>query len=117
MSNNFRALILLTVILWQSVAMFGPVILAQRAGELEHMTVHVQNASHHHHVDRALHMEDDASAVQHLHADAGTSATGLLTSSALPMRHDRLIVKLEATQAIWRSASLEGPLRPPRLTA
>ena len=95
--------------------MFGPVILAQRAGELEHMAVHTQNASHHHHADRVLHMDDDAGAVQHLHADAGTSTTGLLTSSALSMTHIRSIVAIDASQAFWRSPPLEGPLRPPRL--
>lgn len=95
--------------------MLGPVILAQRAGELKHMVVHTQNASHHHHAGHVLHMDDDAGAVQHLHADAGTSTTGLLTSFALPMTHIRLIVTIDASQVFWRSPLLEGPLRPPRL--
>ena len=117
MSYSFRALVLLIVILWQSIAMLGPVILAQRAGELEHMAVHVQDANHHHHADHVMHLDDDSGAVQHLHADTGNSATGLLTSFARSIVQSSSLLALEARQTVWRSPSLEGPLRPPKLTA
>ena len=84
MSCRLRALTLLLVLLWQSIAALGPVTVAQRAADIAHWAVHSQDSDHHHHADKALHLDDDA--VQHLHADSGISPVGLLTSvwSALP---------------------------------
>lgn len=104
---------LLAVLVWQSVAMLGPVTVAQRADGLAHMTVHLQEASHHHHADQALHLDDDADAVPHFHADAGSSPTGLLTSSAAAVMHLRPTPPLERSPLIWHAPTLEGPLRPP----
>ncbi len=115
MSRSLRALILLTALLWQSMAMFGSVTVAQRAGELEHMAVHFQDAQHHHHADQALHMDDDngGGGVQHLHADAGTNTAGLLTTALPVLARIRSMSPLETIHAIWLSPTLEGPLRPP----
>jgi hypothetical protein len=117
MSRSLRAFILLAVLLWQSMAMVGSMTVAQRASELEHLAVHSQDANHHHHADHALHMDDDDGLVQHLHADSGTNATGLLTSLQLSLAHSRSMSPLEASLAIWRSPTLEGPLRPPMQNA
>ena len=113
MSRSLRAFILLAVLLWQSMAMLGQVTVAQRAGELEHLAVHSQDANHHHHADHALHMDDEDGLVQHLHADSGTNATGLLNSLQPSLAHSRSMSPLEASHVIWRSPTLEGPLRPP----
>ena len=113
MSRSFRALILLAVLLWQSMAMSGSVTVALRASELEHMAVHCQDAQHHHHADQALHMDDDDVAGQHLHADAGTNTAGLLTTMLPAMARIRSMSLPETTHAIWLSPTLEGPLRPP----
>ena len=117
MSRSLRALILLAVLLWQSMAMLGSMTVAQRAGELEHLAVHSQDVNHHHHADHALHMDDDNGLVQHLHADSGTNATGLLTSLQPSLAHSRSMSPLEASHVIWRSPTLEGPLRPPMQNA
>ncbi len=111
MSSRFHALILLAALVWQSMAMFGSITVAQRASELEHMAVHCQDA-HHHHADQALHMDDD-SAGQHLHADAGTQTAGLLTTVIPALARIRSMSPPETTHAIWLSPTLEGPLRPP----
>ncbi len=113
MFRSARALILLAVLLWQSLAMLAPVTVAQRAGALDHMTVHVQAASHHHHADHALHMDNADDAVPHLHADAGNSTTGMLTSEAPLVAHIRAMLPRDISQVIWHSPTLEGPLRPP----
>ena len=81
MPRSLRALILLLVLLWQSMAMLGPVRLAQQVGEIEHLVVHGQDSSHHHHSDHALHMDDvNDVAVQHIHADSGTNTAGAFKS-------------------------------------
>lgn len=117
MSRCFRALILLAVLLWQSMAMLGSVTVAQRVSETEHLAVHSQDSNHHHHADLALHMDDDGGAVQHLHADSGTSTAGLLTSLQPAIAVIASIPPPETNHAIWLSLTLEGPLRPPMQNA
>ena len=95
------------------MAVFGSVTVAQRAGELAHLAVHSQDTNHHHHADHGLHMDDDDSLVQHLHADSGTHATGLLTSLQPTPAPGWSMSPIEASQVIWHSPTLEGPLRPP----
>ncbi|WP_304861361.1 hypothetical protein [Rhodoferax sp.] len=117
MPRNIRALFLLVVLFWQSMAMFGSMSVAQRAGEWEHMVVHGQDSSHHHHADHALHMEDGEGAVQHLHPDAGNNTAGLFTSQWPAMARVRSMAPPETIPAAWLSPTLEGPLRPPMLNA
>ncbi len=119
MQRSFRALFLVLVLLWQSLAMAGTVSVAQRAGEIEHMAVHCQDGSdHHHHADHALHMDDaDDTASQHLHADTGTSGTGLLTTAFPAESRVASMSPPQTRHAPWRSPTLDGPLRPPMQTA
>lgn len=113
MLRSSRALILLAVFLWQSLAVLGSTNLAQRAGELEHLIAHCQDAGHHHHADQSLHMDDDDGPLQHLHADTNGNTTGLLTSLQLAVAGVRSMSPPEANHTVWLSPTLEGPLRPP----
>lgn len=111
--HRLRALLLLVILVWQSVAMLGPVTVAQRADGLAHMAVHLQEASHHHHADETLHLDGGNDAVPHFHADSGSSPTGLLTSSGAAVMHLKPTLPLEGSPLIWHAPTLEGPLRPP----
>lgn len=113
MSYRCRSLILLTVLFWQSLTLFHPSNLEQRASELEHMVVHGLSESHHHNADEALHMDDDDGLVQHLHADSGGSPAGILTSLQSALVGVRSMSPPEMNHSIWISPTLEGPLRPP----
>lgn len=114
MTHRLRALILLAALLWQSLGMLGAFSVSQRAGELEHLTVHAQEADHHHHADHTLHMDVDESATQHFHADTGTGGSSLL-ASALPHLLDTRSLNLpDFSATLWLSPTLEGPLRPPQ---
>ena len=117
MTGRLRALLLLIVLLWQSVAVFGSVTVAQRVGELTHLTVHAQEADHHHHADKALHMEEDEGAGKHLHADSGSQPAGLLSSHLISLGYIRPISPAEKSHSLWLSPTLEGPLRPPMPSA
>jgi hypothetical protein len=75
--------------------------------------VHCQDANHHHHADQALHLDDDDAAMQHFHADSGTHTVGLLTTAQPELARFRPISPPSASHVIWRSPTLEGPLRPP----
>jgi hypothetical protein len=112
MSHRFRALILLTVLVWQSVFMLGAWSVSQQFGNLQNLIVHSQDANHHH-ADNALHMDDDSGPVQHWHADSGSSSAALLTSPQPLLVGVRSMSPPDTTYAIWRSPTLEGLLRPP----
>ena len=120
MSARLRALLLLIVLLWQSVAVLGSVTVAQRAREMTHLTVHAQDDDHHHHADHALHMETDPSdegAGKHLHADSGSHPAGLLNAPLTSLAYCRAVSPAEQSHALWLSPTLEGPLRPPMPSA
>lgn len=114
MTQRLRALILLAALLWQSLGMLGTFSVNQRAGEFEHLTIHVQEADHHHHADHSLHMDVDESNMQHFHADAGSGGNGLLASTSTNL-FDLSAMRLpDAPASLWLSPTLEGPLRPPQ---
>ena len=123
MPRSLRALILLAVIVWQSAAMFGSVAVEKRAGDLAHWVVHAELANHHHHPDSAdlsdgaLHMGDDEGPLQHVHADTGAYAAGLLISTPPQLAQVRSQSPPEANHCLWLSPVLAGPLRPPRQNA
>ncbi len=114
MSVRLHALVLLLAILWQSLGMLGSFSVSQRAGEFEHLTVHVQDTDHHHHADHSLHMDLDDNGVQHFHADAGSSGNAMPSSTWLHGVDRRTAGLPEDTPSWWLSPTLEGPLRPPQ---
>ncbi len=114
MTHRLRALLLLAALLWQSLGMLGAFSVSQRAGELAHLTVHAQEADHHHHADHSLHMDVDEGAAQHFHADTGSGGHVVL-ASALPHPLDIRAMNLpDFSASLWLSPTLEGPLRPPQ---
>ena len=115
--KQLRALLLLAVLLGQSMVMLSSWPVAQRASELEHLIVHFQDTNHHHHADSALHMDDDGGAVKHMHPDSGASSAGLLTSPQPALGNARSLSPPEFNLSIWLSATLEGPLKPPKQRA
>ena len=120
MPVRLRAFLLLIVLLWQSAVVLGSVTVAQRAGEMTHLTVHAQNDDHHHHADHALHLEadpNDEGAGKHLHADSGGHPAGLLNAPLTSLAHCRAVSPAEQSHALWCSHTLEGPLRPPMPSA
>ena len=52
MSRRLCSLLLLIALLWQSVGMLSPFTVAQRAQQMGHVVVHVQDVDHHHHADQ-----------------------------------------------------------------
>jgi hypothetical protein len=114
MTFRLRALILFAVLVWQSLAMLSSFSISQRAYELDHLTVHVEEANHHHHEDQSLHIDVEENSAQHFHADSGSSSNALLMA-ALPGLADKASMSLPLSPTDpWLSASLDGLLRPPQ---
>jgi hypothetical protein len=106
---------MLIALLSQSFLALGSSLTTQTAGELEHWFMHGMEASHHHHDDSSLHLEDEGSPVHHVHAD--TSPVGLLGDLSSNLTHVRSVSPPEFNLLRWLSPTLEGPLRPPMLNA
>jgi hypothetical protein len=115
MHRRLTILILLAALLWQSLAVLGSTAVTLRSGELAHMLVHGQYADHHHHTDKSLHMDDGPT--QHVHAEFSSNMAALLTSLPSALVHSRSVSPPDMRVSLWRSANLDGPLRPPMYRA
>ena len=113
MFNRACAIALLAAILLQSLMGFGSMSMSHRANELNHLLVHSQDTNHHHHVDNALHMDDEGGSVQHQHADYSSSNNAILIALYSVVADVNAMVPPETKSDLWLSATLEGPLRPP----
>ena len=110
-------LLFLAVFLWQSLAGLGSTNIVERAGELDHLVAHDQDANHHHHADQSLHMDDDDGPSQHQHADTNPNTAVLLTAFQLAAISIATFSPPERDRTMWRSHTLEGPFRPPMARA
>jgi len=110
-------LIFLAVFLWQSLAVLGPMNIAQHAGDLDHRVAHGQDANHHHHADQSLHIDGDDGPLEHLHPDTNTNTAVLLTSFQLVVIGGASFSPPETDHTAWPSHTLEGPFRPPMALA
>ncbi len=113
MSQSTRALFLILAMVWQTLAVLGPWVISSRSAEVEHMALHGQDASHHHHDDQALHLDEQEAGPQHLHADSGLSASGLIPSAAISLGFEKSPAPVVHTDVARRPPFIEGLLRPP----
>lgn len=113
MRRPLKALLLIAVMLWQTLAWVTPFGVQAQGEQMAHMTVHQQDRDHHHHDDESLHLSSDSDSAEHLHADDGFQPAGLSAVWAdtgfppLPGMPPVADVKSPAT------VFLEGLLRPP----
>ncbi|MEY4266926.1 MAG: hypothetical protein RIS90_1461 [Pseudomonadota bacterium] len=112
MTQRLLAFVLLAALLLQAAAAFGPAPVAQRAGDIEHMLVHSQDADHHHHADSSLHIEDGVG-VQHSHPDYSSSTAALMNADCPALVDSGSSSLAEAATTLWISATVDRPLRPP----
>ena len=112
MLHRLFAFVLLAALFVQSAAAFGPVIVAQRSADIEHVMVHGQDTNHHHHSDASLHIDDEGN-VQHSHPDYSSGSAALLYQPNPPLTVPGVPSRVEARPALWHSATVDGLLRPP----
>jgi hypothetical protein len=102
-------------LLWQVMAGLLPAQIDQRADLMAHDVAHWQEASHHHHADMALHVDEDADAQSpHQHGHDGVQPPAILTASSALLADVGVAVLGESVAEPPPAVFLEGPLRPPR---
>ena len=110
--------LLVISLLWHSFAT-ADVRAAYDHGEgAAHAVMHFENEPHHHHDDDTLHQDGSDESVQHVYADGCANSAGVMPTHAAALFNE-----LRAVAQFCNSATappppvLEGPRRPPRLTA
>lgn len=108
---------LLFALLWQAVAPASAGSTLARGSDPVHSALHWQDDGHHHHDDSSYDRDDSAESMQHLMADHVSVFIGLLhavTTSVPPSGSSRSRASGEDPRP---HPFLDGPLKPPRLTA
>jgi hypothetical protein len=107
---------MLFAMLWQSMALARGGLAVSALADLEHAVLHWQDEAHHHHDDGSFHVGDSEESARHLMADHVSVPALLLNAPAPLLRLD------EDAPGLWGvhvrpHPFLDGPLRPPRLSA
>lgn len=120
MRLDHRALVLLSLLLsllWQQLMLpLLPTHLGRQAAAAEHVWVHADEVSHHHHAKGELHMEAGLGGpASHVHLDTGSlSQWAILIPHALPPCLPCASTPIEGIDLFRPGPVLDGPLRPPR---
>jgi hypothetical protein len=104
--------------MWHTFAVAGVGLVHDHGDGLAHVVLHLEKEPHHHHDDGTFHADGTDESLQHVYADGCANTTGVVPANIESVRADvctRLHLSLVA--AGHDSPILEGPRRPPRLTA
>lgn len=117
MPRRLRALLMLLAMLWQCLAMAGPLAPLQAGQGLEHTLLHSQATDHHHHDDASIHLQEADGTLPHQHAEGSFNTLGCLPSAWFSGGTFRPVAPVERAKPLAPSVDLEGLLRPPQRRA
>ena len=111
-------LLIIVSLLWHTFAMAHAMLASGHAEGVAHVALHLENEPHHHHDDGSFHQDRSDESVQHVHADGCANTAGVVPTH-LPSGTTELRSALQPStgRTAHDSPILEGPRRPPRLTA
>lgn len=113
MCRPLKALLLIAVMLWQTLAWVMPATVHAQGEQLAHLSVHQQDIDHHHHDDASLHLASDQDSGLHFHADAGIQPLALMAwandTAFGSVTGARPATQLDEPPSVF----LDGLLRPP----
>jgi hypothetical protein len=117
MRNFLLIAVLLSSVLFHSVASAHQRVKVHAGSDLAHAMMHWEGEAHHHHEDGSLHHDDSDASQDHLNAEAATSLAGLASADlfALPKVAPAAAVAYLSYPPL--TPILEGLRRPPRLPA
>jgi hypothetical protein len=118
MTRRLLAFLLTLCLFWQSLAFAGAGVVVAEAQEHLHELLHFEGTAHHHDDhDGALHQDESSASETHVATDAGLHAPALMP---LPMPAMPSLPSARPDEAVPQARPhpvLDGPERPPRLTA
>lgn len=116
--RKFTIALLVVAALWQALAAAGQELVVHYAGGFTHALMHWENEGHRHNDDGSFHADTSEDGVRHVALDGGGPGVGLLPDTAA-LRFFPLGAEARAQlhDPALSPPFLEGPRRPPRLTA
>lgn len=113
-TRSTRALLLMLAMLWQALFWVTPIGQSKQIQDVENLVAHSQAVDHHHHDDQSLHVDDSAESQFHHHAHEAVEPAALLPVVVEGPFFTPPGAPPTALLALWASAFLQGPLRPPQ---
>ena len=87
-------------------------------GDLAHAALHLDNTPHHHHDDGSIHHDDSDESLKHVFADGSAGTAVFMPTCVLTVLPAfGRAAAFSIARGAHDSPILEGPRRPPRLTA
>ena len=114
MSGKYRALFLLAVIFWQSLAVLSSLSLVQHAREDSHQTPGEPHAFYQHHLDQTAHKTGEADTASHAHVGAVADIAAVIGDEPVKLSVFRPQHAVGALAVARQAPVLAGLLRPPR---
>lgn len=110
--------LLVISLLWHTFAMARAELQYDDGDGVAHVVLHLEKEPHHHHDDGTFHQDDSDESVKHVYADGCANAAGIVpTHSPSVLQEGCASAHASPARAAHESPILEGPRRPPRLTA
>ncbi len=117
MRNFFLIAVLLSSVLFQSVAWAHQLVKVHAGSDLAHAKMHWDAEAHHHHEDGSLHQDDSDASLDHLNAEAASSLPGLASADLFALPTGAPVAAVAYLSSPPPSPTLESLRRPPRLPA
>jgi hypothetical protein len=110
--------LLVVSLLWHTFATAHIALVYDHGEGVAHVALHLEKEPHHHHDDGTFHQDSTDESVKHVYADGCANTAGFVpTHIASHLADVRAVVQFSSAPAAHDSPILEGPRRPPRLTA
>ena len=105
-------------LLWHTFAMAHAGFAYQHGEGAAHVMLHLDKKPHHHHDDGSFHHDGSDESVKHVYSDACANPTAVVQTYTPSVSGDvATAAQFSSAPAAHDSPILEGPRRPPRLTA
>lgn len=110
--------LLVISLVWHSFATADPLAVYDHGEGSAHAAMHLDNEPHHHHDDGTVQQDGSEESVQHVYADGCANSAGVMPTHSAALFNDLRAVAQSCNSATAHPPPvLEGPRRPPRLTA
>lgn len=110
--------LLVISLLWHGFAVASAGFAQDHGDSVEHAVLHLEKEPHHHHDDGTFHEDGTDESMKHVYADSCANLAAVVPTHAVAAHLEVPgHAQLSCPAAERDSAILEGPRRPPRLTA
>lgn len=115
MSGQYRALFLLAVFFWQSLAVLGSLSLLQHVREDGRQPSTEVHAFYQHHLDQSVHKNGELNSISHTHLGSVADAAVIFGDDAFMLPAPKPLLAFGQLAIALQTPILAGLLRPPKV--